>query len=285
MRFIIDLFDNRELSIIIWLGVFFIWALTHKKVRKSFIDVVNSITQRVVLISFVLMFSYIGLMIYFFYIIGFWDISYLSETLLWIFGVAFIMFININHVYQDNYYRNTIIDNLKFVVVLEFLINLYVFDLWFELILVPILALMWGMLGLSSTNPKYKQVETCLTTVLSIIGFGFIIYTLFKVIIDFSGFASIYNLKELLIPILFTVAFLPFVYFLAVYITYDSVFSRIRHKIKNSTIARYAKIRIVIAFHLNIKLLRKWMTNIILSDLNTREDINRAIHELKTMDT
>ncbi len=281
MEFINDILDNREIAVIIWLGVFFVWVILQKSIRKSLLAVFNAFTQKVIFVSTILMLLYVGAMIYLFYRIDFWDISNLSDTIIWVVGVAFAMFINIDRTKEDDYFRKAVLDNVKIVIFIEFVTNLYVFNLWAELILVPILAIIGGMLGVASTNPKYKQVESCLTKFVGIFGIGFIIYALYNVIIDFKGFVSIDNLREFLLPLIFTIVFLPLIYLMAVYVTYDSIFMRIKLLVKNSALARYAKWKTIFAFHLNLRALNKWLRKIVLLEFNSKEDIKRAIMDVK----
>jgi len=73
----------------------------------------------------------------FFYRIGFWQDALLGETIIWIFGVGFALLINAGRTNEKDFFKKAILDNIKIVVIIEFLVNIYVFDLWAELILVP----------------------------------------------------------------------------------------------------------------------------------------------------
>jgi len=276
-----DYLDNREIAILVWLGVFFLWAFTQKNNRKSLVNLVRPFAKRNIIILTVLMLLYIAGMIYIFWRLQFWEPKLLADTLLWMFGVAFVMFVNINHVTEEGYFKKIVIDNLKLILIIEFVVNLYVFDLWIELILVPILAILGAMLGVSSVKKEYKQVEAFLSKLLVIIGLGFGIYALYYIITDFQGFASLDNLKEFLLPIVFTFAFLPYVYIMALFINYELVFMRIKRLAKDGSLARYAKLKTLLAFHINLKSLHKWSRKVILININSKEDVKRAIKEVK----
>ena len=154
MQSINNILDNREIAIFFWMGILFLWAIFNKKIRQSLIGVLKALTKKAVAISSLLMILYIGLMIYLSQKIDLWRPSNLGETILWIFGVAFVMFVNVNHASEDYYFRNIVVDNLKFVVILEFITNVYVFNLWIELILVPIMAFIGAIWGYSSFDLK-----------------------------------------------------------------------------------------------------------------------------------
>ena len=221
-------------------------------------------------------------MVYIFYRFRLWDTSFINDTIVWIVGVAFVMYLNVNRVNNDEFFKKTIIDNLKLIIVLEFSINLYVFNFWVELFLVPLIAILVGVMGISSSNPENKQVESCLNTVFIVIGMGFLSYAIYNIIIDFQGFLSIDNLKKFLLPIVFTVIFLPFIYVMALYVTYDLIFRQIMNLIKDESLARYTRQKTIFSFHLNLKYLNKWLVQISRGKINSKDDVKRIIWEVKS---
>jgi len=281
MEFANRILDNREKAIAIWLGVFFIWALSKKSVRDSLISLLKAFSKKVILISTILMAFYIGGMLYFFHQVNIWSISYLGDTIIWVVSVAFAMFVNIGRTREDDYFRKAIWDNLKIVAFVEFVTNLYVMDLWVELILVPILATLGGVLGVASVNPKYDQVESCLRKVVGAVGVGFIGFALYNIVVDFNGFVSVENLKEFLLPLMLTLAFLPFIYVMAIYVTYDLIFMRINHLIKHPALARYAKWKTIAILHLNLRALNKWLKKLTLQKFESKAEIKQAIMSVK----
>lgn len=281
MDYLRNILDNREISILIWLGIFSLWLLFKKDIRKSIKDILKALTQKVILFSLLLMCLYVGGMIYLLAYWGVWDILDLSDTVIWFFGSAFVMFMNINNVGKDGYLRNVIVENLKMVALIEFITNFYVFDLWGELLLVPVLLLIGGMLGVASTDKKYKSVKNFLQKTLIFIGFVFLIYTVYNIIIDFTNFATWNNLLDFLLPLLLTVGFLPFIYLLAVYTVYDLVFNRIDHLIKFPELKRYAKWNTVLAFSIDLNRLHEWLQRIVLLELSSKDDVRYAIKEVK----
>lgn len=273
---LIYILDNREIAILVWLGLFFSWAISQKTIREPFIGVIKAFTQKAIL-----MLLYIGAMIYVLYRVNFWDILILSDTVIWIMGVAAVLFININHTQEDGYFRKVVIDNIKLAVFIEFLANLYVFDLWIELILVPVLAFIGAIIGAAAARPEYKRVETSFTVIVALIGVGFLAYALYNVVGDIKGFASLENLRTFLLPIILTILFLPFVYVLAVYTTYDLIFFRIKNLINDPKLAKYTKWQTVFAFHINLHALNKWLRTVVTSRFKSREDVKQAIRGVK----
>jgi hypothetical protein len=136
-----SIFNNREIAAGIWIFLFLVWALRSVEPRAAFSKVLRAFFVKPIIISVVGMLLYIALTLAAFHKIGLWDVSSLKETIFWCFGVAFVMLMNINDVHQDeHYFRKVMLDSLKLVLVLEFIINFYVFNLGVELVLLPVLS-------------------------------------------------------------------------------------------------------------------------------------------------
>ena len=273
--------NNREIAIAIWAGVFVVWALLPKSIRESFVQVLRAFTQKVILLSTVLMLIYAGVMVFVFHKIQLWDVSNLKDTILWVFGVAFVMLVSINSARDEGYFRKTVLDNVKLVLVLEFVVNLYAFALWIELIFMPVLIIVGMLMGYSSTNLKYKKVESLLTFIMGFFGIVVLIFTLYGIFTDFQAFASLDNLRDFLLIPVFTLGFLPFVYLMALYLVYDLVFYRIDYLANDSEITKYAKRKTVLAFHFNLGALKKWLRSMGMLRINDRQDFLTAIKQFK----
>ena len=276
-----QIIDNREISILIWLGVFLIWSISKKEIRKSFISLIKWFFQKSIITLTLILVIYVSVFIYFFYYFNYWDFTNLSDTVIWFFGVAFVMLVNINHAGEDGYFKKIIIENIKFVVFIEFVINLYVLDLWAELIFVPVLAVIGALWGYSSAFPKYKNAEKFLSCFISILGLGFLVFATYNIIVDFQGFVSTSNLKEYLLPIVFTILIFPVIYFMALYVSYGLLFVRINFIVKNPSLAKFTKWRTVFSFQLNLKSLKKWSTKIHTFNFERKDDVIDAIRNVK----
>ncbi|GAL65101.1 hypothetical protein JCM19300_2832 [Algibacter lectus] len=106
---------------------------------------------------------------------------------------------------------------------------------------------------LKKDDPNTKIVAKFLKNVLAIIGFGFLIYGIYKLVVDYADFFTLSNLKSFLLPPLFTIIFLPIIYYTVLYIKYEKVFGNLRRykflpleRKKNirSSILRYAHINL-----------------------------------------
>ncbi len=69
------MFTNREIAIIFWLVVLFLYIITDKSRRVSLIDVLKILTSRIFLIIISSMLIYISGIIYVLYKVGYWEVK------------------------------------------------------------------------------------------------------------------------------------------------------------------------------------------------------------------
>jgi hypothetical protein len=151
-----------------------------------------------------------------------------------------------------------------------------------ELILVPIVTLVVMLKAVAELKPEHKQVETILDYALRLFGIGLIILTFHNATVDFQSFATPRNLRDLLLPPVFTIAFLPFIYLVALFMKYESVFIRIDFFNDNSELAGYAKRRILAACHFNLRNLNKFSKKVGMLRVSSRDDVLAFIRKAKS---
>ena len=127
--------------------------MSQKSIRKSLFGVIKAFTAHQILAIFFLMIIYIELLVLILCKLNLWNFYLLKDTIYWTFGVAFILLANINKTTENNsFFKQTLLSNLKFIVILEFITNLYVFSLVAELIVMPILIFGNYLAGYLSSN-------------------------------------------------------------------------------------------------------------------------------------
>jgi hypothetical protein len=258
----LNVLSDREKAIIVWFCILSIWLLTKKSVRDGLKSPLGSILKILfsvkVGIPLLLMGTYLGLLLFFASRLNIWDISLLKDTLLWFFGTACIMFGSTDKAGQDSkYFKDVILDTLKFSVILEFVVNLYVFNIFVELILVPLVSLVAGMLVIADKKNEYATVKKVLNGVLIIAGLAMLIYALVHVFSDFKDFATIGNAKSFLLPIALTIAFLPFMYCLTLWARYETLFTSVDIWMHNKELAGFIKWKLFWKCLLNLNKLNR----------------------------
>lgn len=251
--------NNREIATAFWLLIVLLWALPKSGIRHSIFQFVKAFFRWKIIIPFIIMGVYIFIIVLIFKKTGFWDLSACKDTILWSIGVAVTTFINLNRTLDEkNFFVNFLTDNIKFFVILEFIIHLYAFPLLVELFFVPIVTVTAVLKSYVSGKQEFKIVEPFLNALLGFAGIVIIFFTIREIIIDFSGFATLKNFRDLLLPLFLSIAFLPYIYTMALYMMYESLFIRISLANHDKDLERYAKMKVLLGYNINLSRLKKF---------------------------
>jgi hypothetical protein len=274
------IFSNRDLAIGIWIFIIAIWVLSNKTLRQSFVEIIKIIFVKQIIIMFVLMLSYILFIIWLLNTITLWDSSQLKNTIYWCMSVAVVTMFRMNAITKDeHFFKNAIFDNVKILLVLEFIINVYSLSLWLELILIPLLAILTGVLVIAESKEKYKQLEEFINTLMMIIGIIFLLYAGYRISTEFNTFATTGRLMDFILPPVLSIIYLPFVYFVALLMTYENLFVRLGFYINDPDILRYVKLKTFVSINVNLSKLKLWSNYITKVDFSDKSNINLEINK------
>ena len=211
---------------------------------------------------------------------NFWDLSYLKDTILWLFTVAFVLVFSLNNVKDTKYLKIIFFDSIKWVVVLEFLINVYSFSFIVELIMFPILLFFTVIQAFSETDEKFVQVKKMVTNILGLISIFFIVYAIYKTVIDYNSILTFKLLKTFLLPIVLTIIFIPFLYILALYSAYETYFIRLECMTNENEKVKKVKKQIRVRANINLNRLRRIINNFNQSVFYDDTEIKGYIREI-----
>jgi hypothetical protein len=231
------------------------------------------------------MVAYVSLIIFVLYKVHFWNITLLKDSIVWLLGVGFIMFINANKALKDDYYFKEILkENIKLTIIIEFVINLYVFSLPVEIFLLPTITGLALFQLVSQKDEKNELFTKFLNSVLSILGLIIISYVSYKLMSDFKGFFSISNLKSFLLPVFLTLAYIPFIYGVALFMLYQEFFiamdSAYRH---HKLLGKYAKWQVLRSGKYKLTKARSLRKNLHVFTLDTRKKLDAALAEIEQL--
>ena len=190
-----NIFSTREIAIFIWFLILLIFAIRTKEVRNSIVRVIKAFFNRKLFLAFCTLLIYILLVVFILSVIGFWDISLLKDTVFWTLFSGIVLFMNINKIENVNYFSSLIKDNIKVIVIWEFLFNFYTLSLIGELVLIPVVSLFSIMEVFAEHSSKQeenqKKVVTFCKNVLGLIGLGLIVYVVYKTITKYELLFSV----------------------------------------------------------------------------------------------
>lgn len=192
-------------------------------------------------------------------------------------GFALIMMFRATEIDKINgFFKKAIFDNLKLIVILEFIVNIHTFRLWVELLLVPFLSIIVMMKIVAGSKAKtessYRAVDNFLGYLLAFIGIGLISVTIYQVTNDPDRFLTICNLRDFLLPAVLSFLYLPFVYIWALVLAYDNLFRSINVYNRDRELAYHLKKLILLTFHVRLWRLLKWRRQVSSLHVNSRED-------------
>lgn len=230
---LLQIFSTREISIIIWGIILLIALMFIKGMPKIIGDFLKIISSKIVIIFTSISAIYTIFIVALLWKLSIWDITFLKDTCLWFLFSSMAIIFNLHKARDFSFFKKVIKDNVKIILVFEFIVNFYTFSLPIELLLVPTVSFIGIIQAFTEISqkqePNHKKVASCFGKIALILSVGLIIFVVFKTIADYENLFTIYNIKSFLLPINLTLLSLPFYYGLALYMEYESLFTIIKH--------------------------------------------------------
>ena len=284
-----DLFNNREIATAIWLSVLLGFALTKSDVRKSLAGVARSFFRPkiIVLVFFMVLYTAAAAMLL--SVINFWNICLLKDTIAWFCLSSIIMTMNFVTAKEDkNIFRKILVDSIKIVVVLEFLVNTYTFPLAAELVIVPILSFIAMVDFLANTDEKYSAVAKLTGALQVVFGLAILAFVASRVISDLHSLQNFDTIRSIILSPLFSVLLFPFIYVMVLISKYELVFLRLDFgSKKDRRLKRYAWRRILMYARFSLRKLQKLLNchAIDLMHVDSKTDIDNLLQARKDADS
>lgn len=116
------------------------------------------------------------------------------------------------------------------MVVLEFIISTFTFNIWVELVIIPITTIIVIMNVIAEREEEYEKVHKLLDMVLAVAGF-WILYETIKIgIHEYKELDALNTFISFMIPIVYLILIIPLEYILELYSKYEVLFVRMSFK-------------------------------------------------------
>lgn len=273
-----SIFNSREIAIIIWLSAILIFCIIKKNIRPSLFGIVQTLfSLKLFQIQFA-SWCYVMITIYIFHHFGYWNISMLKDSLIWMFITSIIIAFNSISA-KENYFKNLFFDSIKLIVIIEFILNLFPFSLFGELIFLPSVTILVLMKYMAEKDEKTQIVSKFLDWVFFFLSIFVIVYCLRKAINDFRSVVNYQNFLDLIMPIYLTISFIPFAYIIHIYSEYEQLFTWLNYRLsdKDKKLVRYLKYQTILKAGVNLKKLELVRSLANRTNANSREEIDREI--------
>lgn len=246
--------NDRELAAIIWLGIGLAWALTNPDIRRSLGQVVVSAVQPKIIVPLLVMTAYGVGLIYAGGKIGLWNTNLMSDTVAWAIGTGLVLFGNSVKVFtRGGSFKRLVLAAVGLTVFVEGFVNLYVFPLVAELVLLPVVLFFAAMSAYAGTDTAYSRARKLVDGLVSLFGFALIVYVCFRLVAGWEESEPALVLQKLALPVWLTLGALPFVTVMGVWSNYDAVFSKLRGATEDRRRRLRARLALFSGLHLRAR--------------------------------
>ncbi|WP_214628994.1 hypothetical protein [Paenibacillus agaridevorans] len=265
------MFNPREQALIIWLIVFVIFALSIKGVRASIPNIIKSLFSLIKHPIFVITNSYIVFIFCIMYYFRILELGVIKDYILWIFMALYPLIFRISSKYVDMNVNHLIVESFKFSIIPLFIINEYTLSIWAELVIVPLIALIGGLMAVAEKDEKYLQVKMLMNFMLMIFGFIFIIAAIRGFISSIYDTTKIEFWEKMFIDIIGILLHTPLLFLLQYMCFYEHII--IRTNIKKRSMKIIALVVVFLECRFNKKTLQNNIKNYKLRDVETIKEL------------
>ena len=277
--------NNREIATIAWIatGVTLLYLKTD--LRKSIQRVLSAVIHPKLIATFLLAATWTIIEVSSIYFLGIWQPEHVKITVFWFVGGACFSILQFERIAkQPDYFRKAIKNSLSWVAIVEVIANLHSFNLFIEVILVPILFLLAFAQEASKTDKDKDRIGFFVNTLLAAIGLSLIINSLRLIVFDYKSLLNASAFAEIVIPSMLTTGFLPFLFAFHIWISYESAFISLQRIVKDKNLLPYARWRAILSFRHRTKFLSRWQNQLANSQPSSKEELRSVIETVLKAD-
>lgn len=275
--------NNREQAILIWLSVALIWVLGNEVFRGALLGIVKHAVHRRFMLIYALTATYLTVCSRIFSHWGMWDIQSFKAALLWLLSVGILMAFKVSRDDMEGKYFwvEVCLGGFKIAVVLEFVTQFYVFNIFIELLLIPCSAFLGLMLSPSKILDDNPTVKKFLDGIAVMLGLFLLTYALYHIASDPDTFWNVSTAISFLLPVVLTVLFIPLLWFIATIAAYENVFMRVKYVFPDKRTQRFVKLQVLWKIGFRFYELKRWWHYCLQTRPQSHEEIRESILEAR----
>jgi hypothetical protein len=276
-------FNNREVAAGCWVGALTLFALAHRSVRESLHRVAAAFLRVKVALPFTLLGLYTVIATRVLEATGLWTGPLLKDTILWFLfsGVALVAGV-VTGEQSEDLLKRVLRDNLKVIVLLQFLVATYTFSLPIELALVPLVSVLATIGVVAKSDQQLTAVARLARSLQAFVGVTVISSAIVKTATHYSEVGNFGTVRQLLLAPVLSVLLIPFVYALGLYARYELLFLRLRlGPDTDRSLKLYARWRLIRHLRLNLRRVTAFLHvhGPELTSIRSRADLDRLLKE------
>lgn len=224
-----DVFSTREIASLIWFTVLMVYVTVRSNGKVPFREFLKALCNRLFVIPVLCLLGYAALLVYGLSQFAFWDWILIKDVIVWVLFVATPICFKLGTKRTNDFpFRKIVAENFTSSAILEFFVGAFTFSFGAEMIAVPAFSLLVIMQNYDRSNPKYQSLHKVIDGITVVVGFVLLWFTIGVAIdvISTDGITDV--LVSFCIPVIFSIAYLPVIYFVAVKALYHDLFVVIR---------------------------------------------------------
>ena len=228
----VSLLNSREWAIVTLVVLLGVFVILNPAARANLLPLAKSLAARAVVVPVVALACWVGLLVAGASRVGLWNSGLTKDTVVWFLASAFAtVFAALKAAKIDHYFWKATKQAAGAAVFLQYAMNLYTFNYLVELALQVSFALLGGMLALTEHDARHRSVRP-LVLVLGVLVFvPFATFTargLVRIWADMDGQQLALGLG---LSIWLPLGVLPFVWALAIFMTYEVLLQRMNRPV------------------------------------------------------
>lgn len=220
-----EIFSTREIATLVWFAALIVYVTVRTNGKMPFRDFLKALCNKLFIIPVLFLLVYAALLVYGLSQFPFWDWILIKDVIIWVLFVATPICFKLGTKRTNDFpFRKIVAENFTGSAILEFFIGAFTFSFWTEMAVVPAFFLLVLLQNYDRNNPKYQSLHKVMDGISAIVGFALLWFTVDVAIdvISTEGTADV--LVSFCIPVLFSIAYLPIIYFVAVKALYHDLF-------------------------------------------------------------
>ncbi len=162
--------------------------------------------------------------------VGYWRPAMIPTTVAWFVGTAIVGTFSMGGVGE---LRRLATRTVAFAAVVEFVSNAYTFPLPAELLLVPFVVILVTLTSFADRRPEFAITRAPFKVLCAVLLVGTLAPTIVYLVQNAGQIASAERAREFLLPLILTVAFLPYFYLVQMVVVWQSALSMLKSQMQD----------------------------------------------------
>ena len=184
--------------------------------------------------------------------VGIWDPGLTTKTVFWTFGAGIILFSEMKQAGDPVFFKNAAARVLGATALLAFYVNMFVFDLYVELLIQPFILLLLMMSASAESRSDLAQVKRLTDWTLGLVGVGITVYVTMRLARNWNDIDHSETLRALFLPVWLTLGILPLIYLLALLSAYRVTLVGAMSSLDRRAVPWRVRLAIITSFHVRL---------------------------------